>query len=152
MRVNIRCKVYPTIGTRSAEAASGVRRPCPVAPWIRSFGASRVARLEPVVGLSDRRTRSRAESPSGVRRPFPCGALDRRCAPARPGVARLDAFPHVWRGPRDALPRGAAVRRPTAVSRAAPWMADALRRVRRCTSRPRHLSFCIRPFPLLRLL
>ena len=50
------------------------------------------------------------------------------------GVARLDAFPHVWRG-RDALPRGAAVRRPTAVSRAAPWMADALRRVRRCTSR-----------------
>ena len=55
----------------------------------------------------------------------------------------------VWRSvpeARDALPRGAAVRRPTAVSRAAPWMVDALRRVRRCTSRPAICRFVFGPF------
>ena len=74
-----------------------------------------------------------------------CG---REGAPARPaleGVACLNAFPQVWRG-RDALPRGAAVRRPTAVSRAAPWTADALRRVRRCTSRRAICRFVFGPF------
>ena len=82
-----------------------------------------------------RGTRSRAEPPSGVRRPCPVQRLEWPMRSGASGVARPDAFPHLWRG-RDALPRGAAVRRPTAVSRPAPWMADALRRVRRCTSRP----------------
>ena len=80
-------------------------------------------------------TRSRAEPPSGVRRPCPVQRLGWPMRSGASGVARLDAFPHVWRG-RDALPRGAAVRRPTAVSRAAPWMVDALRRVRRCMAFP----------------
>ena len=79
-------------------------------------------------------TRSRAESPSGVRRPYPVLRLGWPMRSGASGVAHLDALPYVWRG-RDALPREAAVRRPTAVSRATPWMADALRRVRRCTSR-----------------
>ena len=68
----------------------------------------------------------------------------------------LTAASEAWRCPsrrvsarvagRDALPRGAAVRRPTAVSRAAPWMVDALRRVRRCTSRPVICRFAFGPF------
>ena len=75
--------------------------------------------------------RSRRQASDGR---VPCSALDGRCAPARPALHVSTRFRTCGAG-RDALPRGAAVRRPTAVSRAAPWMADALRRVRRCTSR-----------------
>ncbi len=100
-------------------------------------GASGVARLDALPHVWRRWGRAPARSrPQASDGRVPCSALDGRCAPARPALHASMRFRTCGAG-RDALRAlGAAVRRPTAVSRAAPWMADALRRVRRCTSPP----------------